>query len=116
MEIKEAKEIIEAGLIWANWTEEQREALNIALDSMNKMEELSSLKKKMTKLEANPYTKIITFLSERGYSYTPTDVIRGYNQSQSGIYVSNTMKECIKNLKPEIELLLEEEKKKEKGE
>lgn len=84
MEIKEAKEIIEAGLVWANWTEEQREAFNIALDSLSKMEELASLKKKMAKLEANPYTKILTFLSERGYSYTPTDVIRGVQTKPIG--------------------------------
>jgi hypothetical protein len=34
MKIKEAKEIIRAGLAWGNWTEKQQEAMKIAYKSM----------------------------------------------------------------------------------
>lgn len=36
MEIKEAKEIIETGFRWANWTDEQREAFLMAYKSLDK--------------------------------------------------------------------------------
>ena len=39
MEIKEAKEILKAGLAWANWTEEQTKAVTVAYLSMLQMEE-----------------------------------------------------------------------------
>lgn len=39
MEIKEAKQIMGAGLAWANWTGEQREAMKIAYKSMTKIEQ-----------------------------------------------------------------------------
>jgi DNA-binding FadR family transcriptional regulator len=41
MELKEAKEIIRAGLAWANWTDEQKEAMRIALESIDKVEQLA---------------------------------------------------------------------------
>jgi hypothetical protein len=34
VEIKEAKEILKAGAAWANWTDEQRKAMQIAYKSM----------------------------------------------------------------------------------
>lgn len=39
MDNKEAKEIIEAGFAWANWTEEQKQAFKIAYEAINKVEE-----------------------------------------------------------------------------
>lgn len=52
------------------------------------------------------YMKIIKFLDKRGYSWTVTDVLTGYQQKQSGQYVSYTMKDCIENLESEIKELL----------
>lgn len=109
MEIKEAQEIIRAGLAWANWTDEQKEAMRMAIESMDKVKELDSLLEKMKMLEANPYTKIVMFLNQRKYSYTVTDVIRGYQQKDAGYYVSHTMNDCIKNLESEIVSLLKEQ-------
>lgn len=40
MDIKEAKEIIKAGFTWANWTEEQKEAMKIAYKSMVAIEDI----------------------------------------------------------------------------
>jgi hypothetical protein len=40
VEIKEAKEIIKAGLAWASWTEEQREAMKVALIAMIDVESI----------------------------------------------------------------------------
>ncbi len=40
MEIKEATEIIHAGLAWANWTDEQQVAMREALKCMYKLEEI----------------------------------------------------------------------------
>lgn len=42
MKIKEAKEVIRAGLAWANWTEEQKKAMEIAYKSMSDVEEIKS--------------------------------------------------------------------------
>jgi hypothetical protein len=41
MELKEAKEIIQAGIAWANWTVDQQNAMRTALVSLNKQAELS---------------------------------------------------------------------------
>ncbi|TWJ95210.1 hypothetical protein [Bacillus licheniformis] len=35
MELKEAKEIIKAGCAWANWTDEQKEAMKLAIDCID---------------------------------------------------------------------------------
>jgi predicted type IV restriction endonuclease len=35
MELKEAREIIRAGIAWADWTEEQKEAMRTALSCLN---------------------------------------------------------------------------------
>ncbi|MEI5909438.1 hypothetical protein WAK64_20630 [Bacillus spongiae] len=40
MNIKEAKQIIHAGLAWANWTDEQKEAMKVALQCMIRIEKL----------------------------------------------------------------------------
>ena len=40
MEIKEAKKVIQAGLAWANWTEEQQTAMRTALQSMETLEQI----------------------------------------------------------------------------
>ena len=42
MKIKEAKEIIRAGVAWANWTEEQKQAMEIAYKSLSDVEEIKS--------------------------------------------------------------------------
>ncbi|PAD70856.1 hypothetical protein CHH83_01260 [Bacillus sp. 7586-K] len=40
MEIKEAKEFLRAGFAWANWTDEQREAMKVAYTSMVNIEKI----------------------------------------------------------------------------
>lgn len=40
MEAKEARKIIQAGFVWANWTEEQKEAMKVAWQSMDEVEGL----------------------------------------------------------------------------
>lgn len=40
MEIKEAKEVIKAGLAWASWTDEQKKAMMIAYKSMLDVESI----------------------------------------------------------------------------
>lgn len=42
MEIKEAKEILKAGLAWANWTDEQKEAMRLAYTAMVDVENVKS--------------------------------------------------------------------------
>jgi len=42
MEIKEAKEIIKTGLAWANWTDEQKEAMGLAYTAMVNVENIKS--------------------------------------------------------------------------
>lgn len=42
MEIKEAKEIIQAGFAWANWTDEQKEAFKVAWECMTKCQQQES--------------------------------------------------------------------------
>lgn len=49
LEIKEAQKVIHAGLAWANWTDEQQEAMRrTALVEMDKQ-----LPKKVTELEGD---------------------------------------------------------------
>lgn len=48
MELKEAKEVIQAGLSGTDWTDEQKEAMKVALVYMNQVEEL---KKEVIELE-----------------------------------------------------------------
>ncbi|MEK3955680.1 hypothetical protein [Psychrobacillus sp. FSL K6-1464] len=106
MELKEAKEILRAGFAWANWTKEQKEAIELAYEAMEKVEMLTEAKGKLEKLEQLPYVRIVIFLEQRGYNYTVAEVLTGYQHSKSGIYVSHTMKDCLKNLEPEIKKLL----------
>ncbi|MEH6944393.1 hypothetical protein [Bacillus sp. JJ722] len=47
MEFKEAKEIIHAGLAFANWSDDVKQAMRIALQSMSKVEQLEKDKKKL---------------------------------------------------------------------
>lgn len=42
MNIKEAKEVIQAGFAWANWTSEQKEAFKIAWECMTKCQQKES--------------------------------------------------------------------------
>lgn len=42
MDIKEAKEVIQAGFAWANWTSEQKEAFKIAWDCMTRCQQKDS--------------------------------------------------------------------------
>ncbi|MEC0341990.1 MULTISPECIES: hypothetical protein [Bacillus] len=52
MNLKEAKEIIQAGFAWANWTEEQKEAMKLAIDCIDKQMKSENFKQV-------PYTKVI---------------------------------------------------------
>ncbi|OXS74899.1 hypothetical protein B1B04_08390 [Lysinibacillus sp. KCTC 33748] len=47
MDINESKRIIQAGLAWANWTEEQQEAMRKALQSMGRYEKNLNEAKKL---------------------------------------------------------------------
>lgn len=40
MEIKEAQKVIHAGLAWANWTDEQKSAMKVALQAMMDLEQI----------------------------------------------------------------------------
>lgn len=40
MELKEAKEIVRAGLAWANWTDEQKEAMKTMLEGVALLEQV----------------------------------------------------------------------------
>ncbi|MBU5261995.1 hypothetical protein [Bacillus atrophaeus] len=53
MNVKEAKEIIRAGAAWANWTEEQKEAMRVAYSSLSAIEKI---KKHCVYCEANEHT------------------------------------------------------------
>ncbi len=108
MDIKEAKEIIRAGFAWANWTDEQKAAFKIAYECMEKVEALEGNQEQLGKLEKHPYVRIISFLEQRNYSYSVTDVLNGYQLKESGCYISHTMKDCVKNLESEIKELLEQ--------
>jgi hypothetical protein len=56
MDLKEAKEIIRAGFAWANWTDEQKQAIKLAYEAIDKFEELE---KKMTEYERFKYADIL---------------------------------------------------------
>lgn len=46
------------------------------------------------------------FIAQHSYTYTVDQVIDGYlNYYKQGFYVSYTMKNCIKNLEQELEVL-----------
>lgn len=62
--------------------------------------------KEHDKLEQFPYVRIVNFLDKRGYSYTVTDVLNGYQKKEHGCYVSHTMNDCLISLKAEIVELL----------
>lgn len=57
MDISEAKKIIHAGLAWDNWTDEQKEAMKVVLQSILYVEEL---REKISGLEQElkAYSKI----------------------------------------------------------
>jgi len=51
-------------------------------------------------------SRIADFIFERSYSYSDKDVVKAYLEYyKEGFYVSHTMRECIKNLKVELEVL-----------
>ncbi|WP_245153941.1 hypothetical protein [Jeotgalibacillus proteolyticus] len=55
--------------------------------------------------EIMPYEKVKKFIQLRRYTYSPEEVIARYTNYKNGEYVSHTMKDCIKNLTPELERL-----------
>jgi transcription termination factor Rho len=59
MELKEAKEIIEAGVAWANWTEEQKEAMKVAWNAMNKVERYVEMKNEIQTVLHSPLTDFV---------------------------------------------------------
>lgn len=40
MDLKEAKEIIQTGLVWAKWTDDQKDAMRLAIKCINTQIEL----------------------------------------------------------------------------
>ncbi|KIL46183.1 hypothetical protein [Jeotgalibacillus campisalis] len=56
--------------------------------------------------EQDPYEKIQKYIRLMGYTYSPNEVVKRYSDYKEGSYVSFTMKDCIKNLKPELEKLI----------
>ena len=56
--------------------------------------------------ENKSHYKIKKFIESRGYSYTVTDVLSGYQKRKNGYYNSFTMNDCIDNLEREIEIVI----------
>jgi hypothetical protein len=78
LDAKEAKEIIRAGFAWANWTDEQKEAFQLAYEAIDKAELLNAEKKLLqSKWEAQGL--MIQKLHEENSKYEET--IRIYKVS-----------------------------------
>jgi len=58
--------------------------------------------------ETDPLLRIYQYIEKCGYTYSPQDVLVGYQKYQEGYYVSHTMKDCIANLESELKALLGE--------
>ncbi|WP_342512813.1 hypothetical protein MKY34_19735 [Sporosarcina sp. FSL K6-1522] len=56
--------------------------------------------------ENESHYKIRKFIERRGYSYSVTDVLSGYQKRKDGYYNSFTMNDCIDNLEREIESVI----------
>jgi len=58
--------------------------------------------------ETNPHMRIMMFLTERGYTYSVSDVVAEYSKYQEeNCYLSHSMKDCITNLENDLKQLLE---------
>lgn len=58
--------------------------------------------------ETDPDLRIMNFLTQRGYTYSVSEVIAAYSRyKEEGCYLSYTMKDCVNSLKTELELMLE---------
>lgn len=53
--------------------------------------------------ENKSHRKIREFIKERGYTYSVTDILQGFQKRKDGYYNSFTMNDCIDNLEREIE-------------
>lgn len=58
--------------------------------------------------ETDPLLRIYQYIEKCGYTYSPQDVLVGYQKNKEGYYVSHTMKDCITNLEAELKTLLGE--------
>lgn len=59
----------------------------------------------MSKMEAKQ--NIEDFMLQRGYTYTPQDIIEIYvAYYKKGYYISRTMEDCVKHLEEEIEIMI----------
>jgi hypothetical protein len=84
VEIKEAKEILEAGFAWASWTDEQRKAVKVAYTAMLEAEEkeyVESLENLLIFM-CDSYTLILDELLELGHkednkAYMKVSTIQG---------------------------------------
>lgn len=56
--------------------------------------------------ENKSHCKIRKFIERRGYSYSVTDVLNGYQKRKDGYYNSFTMNDCIDKLEREIESVI----------
>ena len=52
--------------------------------------------------EHKSHRKIREFIKNRGYSYSVSDVLKGYQKRLDGYYNSYTMNDCLDNLEKEI--------------
>lgn len=51
MNLSDSKRVIEAGFMWENWNEEQREAFSIALKSISKIQEMQREEKELANIK-----------------------------------------------------------------
>lgn len=59
----------------------------------------------MNKMEAKQ--NIENFMLQRGYTYTPQDIIEIYVEYyKKDFYISHTMEDCVKHLKKELEIII----------
>ncbi|MED1607773.1 hypothetical protein P4U90_20850 [Cytobacillus kochii] len=56
--------------------------------------------------ETDPHEKIRKYIQLHRYTYSVADILSGYLQHKQGAYVSYTMKDCIEQLRPELERLI----------
>lgn len=58
--------------------------------------------------EHESHRKIKEFIKNRGYSYSVSDVLKGYRKRLDGYYNSYTMNDCLDNLERECQESIQE--------
>lgn len=95
MTVKEAAEIIGAGLAWAQWTPKQREALEVARQSMDELERIKDIEKLISQEEtiemAEKYKRLMPWL----YNYLE-ELNKEWRSTKNHIVTSN-LKRALKN-------------------